>query len=147
MARHGDRLAAAVGSANLTSGLIANVKAVPLLEGSTNEPALRELWELAESWWTHPLALDWAPELVPAPAELLEADLLVRLRAAVPAPAQIATRGGDPRPNWVREITPDGVWVETERSCAMGRPAQLVEARLPEVQVRGSRPIELALQR
>ena len=28
----------------------------------------------------------------------------------------------------MREVTPDGVWVETERSRALGRPAQLVEA-------------------
>ena len=34
----------------------------------------------------------------------------------------------DGRPNWVREVTPDGVWVETERSRRLGRPAQLVEA-------------------
>jgi len=47
VARHGDRLAAAVGSANLTSGLVANAEAVALLYGSDAEPALRELWDLA----------------------------------------------------------------------------------------------------
>ncbi len=86
----------------------------------------------------------------------------------------------------VGDITPDGVWVETERSRAAGRPAQLVEAWmiqvawdwlaahgtltnrhllatdglnvkrssfvcallacLLEVEVRGRRPIELALR-
>ena len=35
---------------------------------------------------------------------------------------------GDDKPNRIREITPDGVWVETERSRAAGRPPQLVEA-------------------
>jgi hypothetical protein len=151
----------------------------------SSEPALRDLWHLAESWWMHPAALDWAPDVIPAPAEVLDADLLARLRAAVPVPERIATLG-DARPNWVRDITPDGVWVETERSRAAGRPAQLVEAWmiqiawdwlaahgtltnrhllatdglnvkrssfvcallacLPEVAVRGRRPIELALR-
>jgi hypothetical protein len=133
VARHGDRLAAAVGSANLTSGLVANLEAVALLHGSDTEPALREPWDLAQSCWTHPLALDGAPEVVPAPAELLEGDLLARLRAAVPVPAQIATLGDDLRPNWIRDITPDGVWVETERSRSAGRPAQLVEAWMIQV--------------
>jgi hypothetical protein len=117
VARHRDRLAAAVGSANLTSGLVANVDAVAVLQGAASEPALRELWESAESWWAHPAALDWAPDVAPAPAEVLEADLLARLRAALPVPARIVTLG-DAKPNWIHEITPDGVWVETERSRA-----------------------------
>jgi hypothetical protein len=133
VARHGDRIAAALGSANLTSGLVANIEAVALLNGPSAEPALCELWELAESWWEHPAALDWTPEVALAPAEVLEPDLLARLRAAVPVPGQIATLGDDPRPNWIREITPDGVWVETERSRAMGRPAQLVDAWMIQV--------------
>lgn len=132
VARHGDRLAAVVGSANLTSGLVANVEAVALLHGLGSEPALRNLWHLAESWWAHPAALDWAPDVIPAPAEVLDADLLARLRAAVPVRERIATLG-DARPNWVRDITPDGVWVETERSRAAGRPAQLVEAWMIQV--------------
>ena len=41
---------------------------------------------------------------------------------------EVLTLGEPSRPNWVREVTPDGVWVETQRSRAAGRPAQLVEA-------------------
>jgi hypothetical protein len=133
VARHGDRLAAALGSANLTSGLVANIEAVALLHGPAAEPALRDLWELAESLWGHPAALDWTPAVAPAPAEVLDTDLLARLRAAMPGPVQIATLGDDPRPNWISEITPDGVWVETERSRALGRPAQLVDAWMIQV--------------
>jgi hypothetical protein len=117
---------------NLTSGLVANIEAVAVLHAAGSDPALRELWEFAESWWAHPAALDWAPDVVPAPAEVLDADLLARLRAALPVPALIVTLG-DAKPNWIREITPDGVWVETERSRAAGRPAQLVDAWMIQV--------------
>jgi hypothetical protein len=38
---------------------------------------------MAESWWAHPAALDWAPDVVAAPAEVLDLDLLARLRGAL----------------------------------------------------------------
>ena len=52
------------------------------------------------------------------------------LRAAFAAIAAdpVVTTLADGRPNWVREVTPDGVWVETERSRQLGRPPQLVPA-------------------
>jgi len=40
----------------------------------------------------------------------------------------VPTLGDRPQPNWIREVTPDGVWVETRRSRAAGRPPQLVDA-------------------
>lgn len=43
LARHGGRVAAAIGSANLTSGLIANVEAVAVILGPAAAPPLREL--------------------------------------------------------------------------------------------------------
>jgi hypothetical protein len=87
---------------------------------------------MAESWWAHPAALDWAPDVVAAPAEVLDLDLLARLRGALRAPARIVTLG-DAKPNWIHDITPDGVWVETERSRAAGRPPQLVDAWMIQV--------------
>ena len=47
-------------------------------------------------------------------------------------PADIPTIS-DGRPNWIEEVTPDGVWVETERSRQLGRPAQLVPAWMIQI--------------
>jgi HKD family nuclease len=132
LARHGDRLTAAIGSANLTSGLVANVEVVSVLSGRRNSRPLRRLWELAESWWDHDDAVDWVPGRVAAPAEVLEPELLALIQAVVAQRAEIRTLG-DGRPNWVRDVTPDGVWVETLRSRELGRPPQLVEAWMIQV--------------
>jgi hypothetical protein len=64
---------------------------------------------------------------VPAAREILDAGLLREIEVAVAKDPEVLTLG-DRRPNWVREVTPDGVWVETERSRVAGRPPQLVEA-------------------
>jgi len=128
LARHGNEIAAAVGSANLTSGLVANVELVTVLRGRPNAPELRRLVELSESWWAHRDAVDWSPERVPAAREILEPGLLREIEAALATNKEVMTLGERPQPNWVRDITPDGVWVETQRSRAAARPAQLVEA-------------------
>ena len=127
LARHGAQMAAAVGSANLTSGLVANVELVTVLRGDRESPAMRALVELSESWWSHREAIDWTPERVAAPHETLEAGLLAQIGLALAPDPEVLTLG-DGKPNWVREITPEGLWVETRRSHAAGRPPQLVEA-------------------
>jgi hypothetical protein len=132
VARHGAQIAAAVGSANLTSGLVANVEAGAVLRGSSGEPQLRALWELAESWWAHPAAVAWSPETVVAPKEILAPELLAGITAAL-AEDRVVRTLADGNPNWVREITADGVWVETEKSRKQGRPAQLVEAWMIQI--------------
>jgi hypothetical protein len=48
--RHGQEIAAAVGSANLTSGLVANVELVTVLRGRHDAPQLEHLVEPWESW-------------------------------------------------------------------------------------------------
>ena len=132
VARHGDRIAAAIGSANLTGGLISNVEAVAVLSGERQAPALARLWELAESWWRHEDAIDWAPGRIAAAPEVLQPDLLAAIRAAVAADRVIGTLAGG-NPNWVQDVTPDGVWVETTRSRALGRSAQLVPAWMIQI--------------
>jgi len=132
VARHGDRIAAAIGSANLTGGLIANVEAVAVLVGERNAPPLARLWDVAESWWAHDDAIDWAPGRLPAPAEVLPPELLAAIRAAVATDPVISTLSSA-NPNWVHDITPDGVWVETTRSQALGRPPQLVPAWMIQI--------------
>ena len=128
LARHGGEIAAAVGSANLTSGLVANVELITVLRGRPDAPELRRLVELSESWWAHRDAVDWSSERVPAAREILEPGLLREIEAALATNPEVMTLGERPQPNRVRDITPDGVWVETQRSRAQGRPAQLVEA-------------------
>jgi hypothetical protein len=63
---------------------------------------------------------------------VLEPALLEAIQAAVRTDPLVRTLKGG-RPNLVREVTADGVWVETERSRAAGRPAQLVEAWMIQV--------------
>lgn len=132
LARHGDQLAAAIGSANLTSGLVANVEAVAVVSGEQSAPQLRALWELGESWWSHRDAVDWSCEVVTAPHEVLQPELLDRTRAAVAHGAEILTLT-EGRPNWVADVTPDGVWVETERSRATTRTPPLVQAWMIQI--------------
>jgi hypothetical protein len=85
LARHGDEIAAAVGSANLTSGLVANVERVAVLRGPRDAPEARHLVELCESWWAHPDAVDWSAGTVAAPGEVLELDLVTRATATIAA--------------------------------------------------------------
>ena len=128
LARHGDRLAAAIGSPNLTSGLIANVESAVVLEGPRDAPPLRNLWERAESWWEHEDAMDWSPSRVIAPAETLHRELLAMIADAVASDRVFMTLGRRPQPNTVHEVTADGVWVETLESVRKGRPPQHVPA-------------------
>ena len=132
IARHGDRIAAVIGSANLTGGLVANVEAVAVLSGQREAPALTRLWKLAESWWDHHDAIDWAPDRIHAAAEVLQPDLLAAIRTAVAATPEIPTLAAA-NSNWVHDVTPDGVWVETTRSRALGRPPQLVDAWMIQI--------------
>jgi hypothetical protein len=132
IARHGDEIAAVIGSANLTSGLIANVEAGAVLRGDRSAPPLRRLWELAESWWDHVDAVTWSPERTVAVREVLAPDLLAAVTAALAANPLVRTIS-DAKENWVHEVTPDGVWVETAKSRALGRPAQLVEAWMIQI--------------
>ena len=127
LARRGEEITAAIGSANLTTGLVANVELTTVLRGPQGAPELRYLAELGESWWSHPEAIDWSPDRVAAAREVLEPALLRQIEAAVAADPVVATLA-DGRPNSVRDVTPDGVWVDTERSRTLGRPAQLVDA-------------------
>jgi hypothetical protein len=77
LARHGERVVAALGSAD-------------------------------------PAAIDWSPERVPARAEVLDPDLLSMIVTVVTADPRVRTLA-DGQPNTVREVTPDGIWVETAR--------------------------------
>jgi HKD family nuclease len=53
LARRGSKARAAVGSANLTGALICTVESLAVLCGDIQATALRQLWDLGESWWHH----------------------------------------------------------------------------------------------
>ena len=132
LARQEQEIRAAVGSANLTGGLIANVESVAVLSGPRDAEPLRALWELAESWWADEAAVDWTRGEIAAVPEVLDETLLAAIRQALATRPVVPTLT-DGRPNCVREITPDGVWVETQRSRRLGRPAQRVPAWMIQV--------------
>jgi hypothetical protein len=67
-----------------------------------------------------------------AAKEVLDPALLQQIEANLALNPEVLTLA-DRKPNWARDITPDGVWVETRRSLAAGRPPQLVEARMIQV--------------
>lgn len=68
------------------------------------------------------------------PQEELDRELLAAIRDEVardPVFPTIATG----KPNLVRDVTPTGIWVETEASAAKGRPAQQIPAWMFELAV------------
>lgn len=59
--------------------------------------------------------------------DVLDDELLALLRTHVPAGTTIETLGRR-KPNWIAEVSPSGVRIETERSRALGEEALLVPA-------------------
>jgi len=114
--RTGDGVQAVIGSANLTSGLVANVEAGTLLGGSMQDAAIAELWSWAESVWGDSRAQDWVPTPDSATDEAIDPELLAQLVALAQANPTVYTLGPAPKPNLVREVTASGLWVETEHS-------------------------------
>lgn len=116
---------ALVGSGNLTGGLVTNVEVAVLLEGARHDAALRDAWRTASAYWSHEAAGLWSPMAAETSQEELDRHLLSAIRDEVardPVFPTIATG----RPNFVRDVTPTGIWVETEASAAKCRPAQLI---------------------
>jgi len=118
---------AVVGSANLTSGLVANIESALVVTGAPADPPVADCWRFAESLWAHPAAADWTGDQLPVSPDSFEVDLLDRLRRAITAGSVVPTvaEGG---PNTVIEITEHGVYLETIRSRARGAGPQLVPA-------------------
>lgn len=130
--RRGDRVRAPVTSANLTGGLVSNIEVGALLEGSDDDPALRDAWATAEALWSHADAAVWTPVAAEAEDETFSPGLFDALRRAVNEDPLFLTLSGG-RPNRVIEVTGTGIWIETEASDAKGRPAQKVPAWMFEL--------------
>ncbi len=118
---------ALVGSANLTAGLVANIEAGVIVDGS----AAAEIGALAEAWWSDPVAVDWRPPDVPV-LDVLDAGLWELVRGCIRS-GQVVQTLSDGSPNTVTEVSRAGLWVETERSRRSGSGPQLVEPRMLDV--------------
>jgi hypothetical protein len=129
LGRRGTTLSAVVGSANLTSGLVANVETATTLRGSVHDGALADLWSWAEGIWQDPRNIAWQPGADAAVEETIDSELLTLITAQVRREPTLYTLGS-PKPNFVRDATPTGLWVETDRSRAEKRGAQLVPPRM-----------------
>jgi hypothetical protein len=126
LGRAGKRLSAVVGSGNLTSGLVANVEAGTRLRGIASDAALSQLWGWANDTWQDPRSVPWTPVDQEVHEEEIEPELLGFIQAQVRDDPKLYTLGPMPKPNVVREATPAGLWVETERSLGAKRPPQLI---------------------
>ena len=122
------RLAAVIGSANLTGGLVSNIEVAVHLDGTSRDDALAEAWSRADAWWGDRFAVPWLPGAVAETAPDWGADpaLFDLVRREVARDPAFATLGRDPRRNLVVDVTPEGVYVETTRSRGKGTGAQLV---------------------
>lgn len=127
VARRNGTTQALVGSANLTAGLVANVEAGIIVDGS----AAAEMGELVEAWWSDPAAVDWQPAGRPVIDEM-DGGLWQLVRRLI-RPGEVVHTLSDGKPNLVTEVSRAGLWVETERSRREGSGPQLVEARMLDV--------------
>lgn len=135
LGRKGTNLRAVIGSANLTSGLVANVEAGTALEGTMDGGMLADLWSWAESIWADPRGKQWLARPGQAADEQIEPELLSLLADATRSDPVVYTLGRTAKPNFVRDVTAGGLWVETQRSRVLqsteGRAAsQHVPARM-----------------
>lgn len=119
-ARSDDEVSLVVGSANLTAGLINNVEMATFLRGEMREESIALIFEWARDIWRSSAATTWEPS-GPVEEEALSPELLALITAAVDEDRVFRTLSQG-KPNRVVEVTPQGLWVETERSQAKGKP-------------------------
>lgn len=125
-------VSAAVGSANLTSGLIKNIEVMTVLKGQRDWQPIREVRELAEDLWNHRSAASFDEILMEAKDETFSNDLLHKIDKSVSCGQKIFTLAQG-LPNKIVDISPAGVLVETDRSIKRGTGPQLVDAWMLEL--------------
>lgn len=129
LGRREGRTSAVVGSANLTRGLVCNVEVGCRITGPSEQPVLRDLWDLAERLWHSPTSVDWImAESGPTTAETLLPGLGELIDAEVARDPTFRTLGSRPQPNLVCDRSPVGLYVETERSRGAGSGPQEIPA-------------------
>lgn len=129
LGRAGRRLAAVVGSANLTGGLVTNVECAVHLRGTRADATLAHLWDWAEALWDDARAEPWLAHAAEASGdEDLEPALLAAIDAERRRDPVFLTLGARSAPNHVVEVTRSGVLVETARSQERRAGPQLIPA-------------------
>ncbi len=129
LGRREEHTSAVVGSANLTRGLVCNVEVGCRITGPSDQPLLRDLWNLAEGLWGSTTSVDWSPVVGrPLRGEILLPELRDLIGSEVDRDPTFLTLGSRPQPNVVCDRSPVGLYVETERSRAAGRGPQEIPA-------------------
>jgi len=129
LGRTGSRIAAVVGSANLTGGLVSNIEAACHLVGRRSDAALAEAWTRADAWWNDARAQPFVPAAAEPPPEPdwgTDPHLFALVQRAARENPVVETLGAKPKPNVVTRVTPGGVYVDTESSRRKGIGPQLV---------------------
>ncbi len=127
LGRRADHAAALVGSVNLTSGLAVNIEAASHLMGRSSDRPIRELWDWAEALWSDPRVAEWQPAPGSSSEESIDPELLRLIQAAAREQPRFYTLGPSPRLNYVAEVTPAGLYVETKRSRQRTGGAEVIE--------------------
>jgi hypothetical protein len=93
-----------VGSANLTSGLVANIETALVVTGQPGDAPIVDCWLFAEQLWEHPAAVDRTAEEAALPDEQFDPALPRMLRDTVPVGSVLPTSSLG-RPNRVADVT------------------------------------------
>lgn len=137
--RSDDQVSLVVGSANMTGGLVNNVEMATFLRGEMREETIALVFEWARDIWRSSDATTWEPPLEVV-EEALSPSLLALITAAV-AEDPVFWTLAQAKPNRVVEVTPQALWVETERSKARGKlervPAWMIELAWDYLQAHG----------
>lgn len=123
---------ALIGSVNLTGGLVNNLEVGAYLKGTRKDKPLRDAWALAERLWESVDTTPWMPTSIAEPAGFAP-ELYHLLQKAVATNPVFSTLGPNRRPNRVTELTPLGLYVETERTRAMGAGPQFIPSWMFEL--------------
>jgi HKD family nuclease len=118
----GASLQAIIGSANLTGGLATNIEAAMWLRGKKADGPLAGISSWAESLWTDPRTEEWEVRAAAEDArEIFAPELWTFLEREVRREPVFVTLGPQRKPNKVTDLTPEALYVETERSRSRGQ--------------------------
>src|SRR5690606_16172352 len=104
----------------MTGGLINNVEMATFLRGEMREETIALVFEWARDIWRSNASIPWEPS-GPVVEDSIPDELFRMLQQAVAEDPVFYTLGR-PAPNRIVELTPQLVWVETERSKERGKP-------------------------
>jgi HKD family nuclease len=130
LGRSAKSIHAVVGSVNLTSGLVANIEVATVMRGSSDDQPLAELWNWAETTWSHARARAWTGVVKPGEDEEIEPELLAMLSAVARESPRVYTLGPSAAENVVSDVMASGLLVETARSRERSAGPQLIPPRM-----------------